>query len=198
MNVYQIRREDRPHGHVVIIVFSANGDKFEVGMDQHGGMHIHPLGAHHPSRHLPPIDRPLGYVYSDEAEKVIEALKMLQQEHKDNIARRKAEHLVWQRTCRERVHHGRPVDLSPAEVYEALAGIEVRCKVGLYGVLPEILYMGEWICFGRTDLMDDVSTSRFLRNKTEARNYVASLRLSNYGARVRDGHFFVVDAVSDG
>jgi hypothetical protein len=187
---YEMRHEKTPFGARVTIAAGGGCEMFEVGMDRHGGLHIHPLDR---DKELEPHMRPLGYLYSDELAAVLEAIALLQKDHDAVKAEEERQRMEEQRTCRAKVFSGCSVDLSQAEVFEALDGIEVR----LVGDRPEVKYKGQWVRFGRTDLFDDVETIRCCATQEEAEYSVERLRNYNYGARLSDG-FFVVDSMTDG
>lgn len=185
---YTLRREENEHGRVSLFVeWCAGKPKHEIGMDRNGGMWLHSFD--HNGKQLE-----AGYLYSDEAKKVAEAFALLCAEHEQREQAKREERDRWQRSCREREFYGCSVDLSPAETFEALQGIEIR----IIDRWPEVRYKGQWLRFGRTDLMDDVATGHYVSSDAEARGFVDMKAALNYGARVSDRGFFVVDSMTDG
>ncbi len=190
---YNLRREEDEHHHIRYFVSWGDRVSYEIGMDQIYGVWIHSFDSVTGNK-----EERLGYIYSDAASLVSEALVLLMQEKEDQQAASKRAHDHWQRTCTDTVFHGWAVDLSPAATFEALQGVEARLgQEDKYGRMPEIKYKGKWLVLGRTDLKDDVRTSGYLTSD-KVRDYIDGLAASNYGARVSDETFSVVDAMTVG
>jgi hypothetical protein len=88
---------------------------------------------------------------------------------------------------------GYHVDLSVDEARAVLATVPNRLIDSPHGKEVEIFYKDRWMILGRTDLKDNVCTTRPGRASLE---YYTSL--IGYGARVYDSGFFVIDIWSDG
>jgi hypothetical protein len=97
------------------------------------------------------------------------------------------------------------IDLSPRHTRDALAVARFRLvdKGDCCGEQAQILHDGEWIWFGRTDLMDDVATGKCFDTIDALLTRVDKyLERGVFGARVRTGwqgrFFAVIDAETDG
>lgn len=200
MSLYRTERSVDEHGAVRMTIFSGERPLYEIGMGRNGGgTWIHPLDLLCKNADPDPCNRPLGYVYADVDVLLVEAWKKLIDER---AAMRKAQHeaeMLRRRTSREKVYLGSSVDLSCAEVYDALTGCECRTASFAGRMQTQVKYRGTWYYLGRTDLMDDVSTIRPMSAGDDIRAHVEWMRdKATYGARLRGEHFSVVDSATDG
>ncbi len=207
---YRSERTEGEHGRVTITIYWGDIPKYEVTTEvgTGGGTCIRNLDKLGPDADKAPHLRPLGYLYSDVDEQIAAALCALIAERSAATARRKAAEALRRRTCTLKVHHGKSVDLSCTETYDALSGCE--CKLvdaddPYGGQFVHIRYKGTWYELSRTDLFDDVCTGHRYVDERDGplQDHVAWMRdKACFGARLKHyphGNFFaVVDSLSDG
>ena len=95
------------------------------------------------------------------------------------------------------------MDLTPEHAIDILMDAHFRIVDSKYGGIAEIFFCGEWMRFGRTDLKDDVATSKCNDTMEDLLGRVYKYVEGNLlGVRVRirpHGKFFeVIDQYSDG
>lgn len=173
-SLYSLARETTGYGETITIMFNKSQPHHVVKMDDGGGMSI----AH--TRPNWPV-----YIYFDEAPSVAQAFAELVQKRQAALGEARAEFENRIRTDRVREPG---TDLSTAETFEALTLCPTR--LGRRG--PEIFYNDVWLSLCRTDLKDDVATGGKYLTAAGLRNAI------QYGARITQTYFAVIDAFSDG
>lgn len=129
-----------------------------------------------------------GFMYVDEARGVLLALTVAFQEM--NRQRQEALEEFRSDDRQREMTAGHDVTLNYRETVEFLR----RCRSRGSGFdRLEVLYDDKWLSLCRTDLVDDVCTTR--SNMTTVDDYIDAVK---YGARIDDRLFAVIDATTDG
>lgn len=93
-------------------------------------------------------------------------------------------------------------DISPDEAAKVYATAPRRWGTAWYGPVPELEIEGRWLQLCRTDLHDNVATSKarpFDPQKDSLEEAVSLFAgLARLGARIGGGNFAAIDAYSDG
>lgn len=128
-----------------------------------------------------------GWFYSDEARGIHEALGMALKEAKKRMRRRQSQADIDDMESVRRLKHA--VTLNRDETIKLMRSMRWR-KAQRGGL--EVEYDGKWLSLCRTDLIDNVGTTRCGTTFEQYRRSVA------FGARITDDTFFVIDQLTDG